>query len=290
MKKKIMSIFLCSCLVLSITGCGINKIESEIKQKEEQVENVKNEKTETEEVSGEISEEEKEEDLQIVNDMLPLMDSVMLCILENNYDFDTTNSSFVWNVMEYYVANFLVDSENVTMSEDYSSAIVSKEDVSEYMRGYVLNSVPEFQPGEETPLITENENSYSFGLGDRGLSKSEIIGFSKNRDDSLDVDIRLMSLDDNTEICTATFRIEPINDESKYFPMVIVDVNLQMPQPVIQSGIIVEINDENIVLQVDGEKETYSMNENASNQIKTKAVGGGIDVMVEDDMIINILN
>lgn len=296
MKKKLISIFICSFLIMFMVGCGTNKkIESNIEIIEdifdnETVESEEKENQKSEKVIYDVSEGDMEKDLQSINQMMPLIDSIMLCMFENNYEFDTTNSNFVWSVMVYYVGNYLSVSSETVFSEDYTSVILSKTDTSEYMKGYILNSIPKFNENGENSLITENENYYIFALGDRGLSKSKLVGFSKNTDDSFDVDIQLITLDDESEICTATFHMETINDKSKYFPLVIVNATIQKPQPTIQSGTIIEMNEENILLEVNGETKTYFLNENASNQIKTKDIGRSIDVMIDSNTIINILN
>ena len=276
MKKKFMSFFLCSCLAISIVGCGAKK---EVKPNLEQVETtpanevIEDIDTENSEENS-VSEDLMEEDLQVVNEMLPLMDSMLMCMYEGNYEFDTTNSDFVWNTMLYY----------------YGSAIISKENINKYMKGYVLDTVPEFVKTNNTPLITENEDSFTFGLGDRGLSELKLVGFSRNQDDSLDVEVQLIGIDDGSEICTGKFRIEGINDETEIFPMVIVGASVEMPQPVIQSGVITEIEEEAITLKINEEERNYFLDETSAEQVKTKAVGNSVDVMIDKDVITNILN
>lgn len=285
--KNFIKIISCLLLISSLTACGLNE---EIVESEKPV--LESIETETNSINIPeiVTDEQKEKDLDVINQMLPLMDSIMLCMFENNYEFNTEDVGFIWNVMAYYVGNHLINSEKITFSEDNSSAIVSKEDVYGYMKGYIINDIHDFEEREDIFLITENQDSYSFGLGDRGLSKSEIISFSKNIDNSFDVDIKLIGLDDNSEICTASFHLENIDDETRYFPMVITNAIIQNPQPSIQIGTIVEINEENVILEINGEKKMFFFNENSKQQVKTKTVGNSIDIMIDKDIIINILN
>lgn len=292
MKKKFMSLFLCSYLAILIVGCGTKK---EVRPNMEPVEttpaNEVVEEIDTENIEeNSVSEDLMEEDLQVVNEMLPLMDSMLMCMYEGNYEFDTTNSDFVWNTMLYYIGNYLMDSDEVTISDDYGSAIISKGNINKYIKGYVLDVVPKFVKTDNTPLITENKDSFTFGLGDRGLSELKLVGFSRNQDDSLDVEVQLVGMDDGSEICTGKFRIEGINDETEIFPMVIVDASVEMPQPVIQSGVITEIEEETITLRINEEERNYFLDETSAEQAKTKAVGNSVDVMIDKDVIINILN
>lgn len=304
MKKKWLSIFLCSVMILGVAGCETKK---DVEKEEQNLENVEvnqetNNTTENTipqlktdkdgnvigELNADPNETIMEADLKNIDKMMPLMDSMLLCMTEGNYEFDTTNSDFVWNTMLYYIGNYLTDSEDITISEDYTTAIISEENVNKYMRGYILNDIPKFEKTENTPLITKNESSYSFGLGDRGLSELKMVSFSRNTDNSLDVDVKLVGIDDNSDISIGSFHLEPSNNE--VFPMIIVNASVQRPQPKIQSGTIVEIQDEAIILEINGEEETYSLNENSANQVQTKAVGSNIDVMIDKDAIINILN
>ena len=72
--------------------------------------------------------------------------------------------------------------------------------------------------------------------------------------------------------------------------MVITNAIIQNPQPSIQIGTIVEINEENVILEINGEKKMFFFNENSKQQVKTKTVGNSIDIMIDEDIIINILN
>ena len=50
-------------------------------------------------------------------------------------------------------------------------------------------------------------DTYFFGLGDRGLSQTEILSFEYTDMDTVKVSARLFGLDDDLTICTADFTL-----------------------------------------------------------------------------------
>jgi len=138
--------------------------------------------------------------------MLAVMDSLNMCMVENNLEYAPENPDFLWTALFYAIGNYpaLRDNEaNNLLTMDYSTGtiIVYYKLVQEYATG-LTERYSDLPPFPEGAPVSQNADTdyYHFPMGDRGLSYGEIASWTINGDGTHTVECRLMGADDNSLI------------------------------------------------------------------------------------------
>ena len=221
--KKYLSI-ICGIVLLfsmSIMGCGSSskKTGNDVVTQESTCENemVDNSVNETEEsLVNETSTDMENSEMQqpISFDDLPddikgciiPMDSLMLYHVETGKEYDSKDPHMFWRTLHYALGNFGMNYNRAEMV-DYELAVESMV-IGEFATSFIVEYNDPFQiPEELADSIRYNneEDIYYFGLGDRGLSQTEILSYEYVDNDTLKITARLFGQDDNATICKGDF-------------------------------------------------------------------------------------
>lgn len=207
MKKKILAGIVNGLLVLSIlSGC----------QKKEAAEAIDT-TTATEEItaSEEAQENTASEEAQILSveslsaehqNMLAVMDSLNMCMLENDWEYTPEDPAFLWTALFYTIGNY----PNI---RDNESTGAIKIDSYEGIMTVYYKLIQEYATGitetyEELPAlpadccVMQNADTeyYDFPMGDRGISYGKIASWTVNADGTNTVVTELRAADDESLI------------------------------------------------------------------------------------------
>lgn len=152
-----------------------------------------------------LTEEELSEELK---GMVMAIDSLMMASVENGETVTANNPEKFWTVMHYALGNY---AETYNRGEVMESELAVKStDVVEFAAALTdgFNGLETMPASEEYGIRFDAEtDTYFFGLGDRGLSQTEILSFEYTDMDTVKVSARLFALDDDSTICNADFTL-----------------------------------------------------------------------------------
>ena len=152
-----------------------------------------------------IATEELPEELK---GMIVSMDSLMLAGIESGDAVTVVNQETFWTVMHYAIGNF---AEAYNCGEVVESDLaVAGADVAEFAAALTdgFESLEAMPASEEYGIRYDAEtDTYFFGLGDRGLSQTEILSYEYTDMDTVKVSARLFAQDDDSTICNADFTL-----------------------------------------------------------------------------------
>ena len=138
--------------------------------------------------------------------MLAVMDSLNMCMVENDYSFDAADPQFFWSALFYTIGNYhdLRDNEGDGMITcDYESGYmkVFYRLVQEYASGIFeeYEDLPEIPEGCPVTLDEDTEY-YDFMMGDRGMSYGKIVSWTEYEDGTNLVETQLLDPSDETII------------------------------------------------------------------------------------------
>ncbi len=206
--KRIFSLLLV-CILMFVFGCGKENADSESiiltnEAVEEQIE-VESESAESIIVSDEngIAFEELPDDIKGL--IIPI-DSLLLYHIENGGEYAAEDPEMFWQVMHYAIGNFgefynraeLVESELAADSMvigEFASAIIAD-----------LEEIPSIPDSLSYGVRYDSEEDlYFFGVGDRGLSQTEILSYEYIDNNTLKIRARLFAMDDDSTILEGDF-------------------------------------------------------------------------------------
>lgn len=137
------------------------------------------------------------------------IDSLLLYHAETGNEYDSNNSYMLWRTLQYAFGNFGIN-YNRAQTKDYNIT-VEPMTIGEFTTSIIDGDYRNYPiPAELSDDIwyDGNDDLYYFGLGDRGLSQTEILKYQYLEDHNLKVTARLYGLDDNTTICSGTFYLK----------------------------------------------------------------------------------
>jgi len=134
------------------------------------------------------------------------MDSLMLYHVETGKAYDPKDTHMFWRTLHYALGNFGVNYNRAEMT-DYELAVESMV-IGEFATSFIVEykeplPIPE-ELGDSIRYDSE-EDIYYFGLGDRGLSQTEILSYEYVDNNTLKITARLFGQDDNSTICKGDF-------------------------------------------------------------------------------------
>lgn len=298
MLKRKLILFMCSLLViLNLCSCGKKDTQSNKPQDvvngsaitiENQQETLNENNQNKKEINNldEPSKEELEKDKENINIILPLLDTTTMCMKENNYEFNTKSKEFIWNELFYFVSNYNQNYDEMKIEDNYCK--VNETILTKIVKSFGLSELPKYT--KELSFINKNNNTYEFMLGDRGNSKLELVSFSKNKDNTFDVEVNLILSDDNSIICKGFYHLKPI--ENAFFPFEIIDGRIEESMGNILSGQIKKWKDEHTIqILVKNELQDFQVTDDKIVKIlKDKSIGDYIDFTIKNEIIVSVLN
>ena len=234
MKKKTLSVILSALMLLTIfTGCGSNEeqttpaltvtteqiptttdtdentesVESTSDIEEVPVSEVTSDTQELAEVPSSVTTQIPVEELsQKQQNMLAIMDSLNMCMVENQCDYTPENPDFLWKALFYTIGNYpdLRDNEEsglITIDNSTGTMIVNYKLVQVYATG-ITESYSDLPALPEESYVSQGEDTeyYHFPMGDRGLSYGKIASWAENGDGTHTVETQLIGADDESLI------------------------------------------------------------------------------------------
>lgn len=218
MKKNFLSISLVFPLILTLfTGCkaenqqnppSLTVTTEQIPDSSlsETIATPQEEATSTETSSVTIVEIPVEELSKEHQNMLAIMDSLNMCMVENQCDYAPEDPDFLWKALFYTIGNYpdLRDNEGnglITIDNSTGTMIVNYKLVQEYATG-ITESYSDLPALPEGSYVTQSEDTeyYHFPMGDRGLSYGKIASWTENGDGTHTVETQLIGADDESLI------------------------------------------------------------------------------------------
>lgn len=218
MKKNFLSISLLFPLILALfTGCKAENQQnsSSLTVTTEQIPDSslsetiatpQEEATSTETSSVTIVEIPVEELSKEQQNMLAIMDSLNMCMVENQCDYTPEDPDFLWKALFYTIGNYpdLRDNEEsglITIDNSTGTMIVNYKLVQEYATG-ITESYSDLPALPEESYVSQGEDTeyYHFPMGDRGLSYGKIASWTENGDGTHTVETQLIGADDESLI------------------------------------------------------------------------------------------
>ena len=137
--------------------------------------------------------------------MVPI-DALLLYHVENDAEYVSNDPEMFWMVMHYAIGNFGTFYNRAELRE-YELAVESKV-ISEFASAIVadLEDIPGIPDSLSMNIRYDSEEDlYFFGVGDRGLSQTEILSYEYVDNHTLKISARLFAMDDDSTILKGDF-------------------------------------------------------------------------------------
>ncbi len=205
LKTKLAIVFITSISILSLLGCNSSSETMDVTLNvEESTSTYENEPIATIEQEVSVSDFNELPD-DIKGTIIPI-DSLLLYHAETGKEYDANDSYMLWRTLQYAFGNFGVNYNRAELKE--YSLTVEPMTIGEFTTAILDGDYKNYPIPEELndqAWYDSNDNSYYFGVGDRGLSQTEILTYQYLDNHNLKVTARLYGLDDNSTICSGTF-------------------------------------------------------------------------------------
>lgn len=156
-----------------------------------------------------------------VRAMLPMMDSVMLCLTEGAAESHTfSDASYVWSLLYYLCVNHPSVSSHIAVDDQAGTLSISAEDLLSLASACFENpsSLPAVPSDFSGIRFDSKTNQYTMTLSDRGSSKSDIrsIQFTEDHTAVATVDLIDMNSGDYLQTFTFVLAANPQAEKSGY--------------------------------------------------------------------------
>lgn len=148
--------------------------------------------------------------------MIPPVNAMVLCMVEQGMDYDQNNDIFYWNSLYYMISLYGQMDSRAELTDD--TLILPSETVADYAAALF----PEYRGLPELPVrlldrVTYDRASDSYRLvrGDAGLSETRIDSV-QSQDGGLRVTGALVALEDNSELCRFSASLIPTDSMFGY--------------------------------------------------------------------------
>ncbi len=134
------------------------------------------------------------------------MDSLMLYHVETGKEYDRADAYMFWRTLHYAFGNFGLNYNRAEIT-DYELEVESMV-IGEFATSFIPdydNPPPIPEELSDSVRYDDSSNTYYFGLGDRGLSQTEILSYEYVDNNTLKISARLFGLDDDSTICKGDF-------------------------------------------------------------------------------------
>ncbi len=209
--KKYLSIFLFFISIFILTACKTSDNASEVPSTSEIEEQplIASDSKPSAIIESEIYVSDFNELPDDIKGTIIPIDSLLLYYAETGNGYDSSDSYMLWRTLQYAFGNFGVNYHRADL-KDYSLC-VEPINVGEFTTSILDGDYKNYPiPKELSDNIwyDSSDDLYHFGLGDRGLSQTEILSYQYLEDHNLRVNARLYGLDDDTTICSGTFYLK----------------------------------------------------------------------------------
>ena len=152
------------------------------------------------------------------------IDSLMLCMLENNKTYDAVDPEFFWSALYYFLGNYGEENDLVTVTED-GKLKVPKKVAQEYAIALFANYddlLPLPDTLSDSIIYDKDLDAYLLTKGDRGLSETILSNYQET-ESNYTVTAKLVSTTEDNEVlgeCTVTMQKNAFADgivDPKYF-------------------------------------------------------------------------
>ena len=201
----------CICICMLAVGCGNKTTNTESVAYETETENNSSENGTVDSdlpsaynPDG-IAYEELPDDIK---GMLIPIDSILLYNVESGKEYTPEDAEVFWSAMHYAFGNF---GEFYNRAERMGSKLVVESmDAAEFATAFVedFEELPAVPDSLSERVCYENEGGiYLFGVGDRGLSATELLSYEYVGSNTLKITARLFAVDDDSTICEGDFTL-----------------------------------------------------------------------------------
>ena len=205
MKRK----FVAVCITIAglsvfATACGDKTdttVQAEAEVQTEADDPAEEAKAETEDVELDVENLSEEQ-----NNMLAVMDSLNMCMKENDYSYDSSNPEFVWSALFYTIGNYpnVGNRDNSDLMEENGETGIRKvyyKLVQEYATG-LFEDYSELPDLPEEGIVQQDTDAdyYDFQMGDRGISYGRIASWTEHADGTNTVVTELVDAEDDSVI------------------------------------------------------------------------------------------
>lgn len=231
MKSKIILFICIICLLLSVVGCG-NENESTDYESVISEEAIPDESVavETQEVTmDEIETQEAapnenttvETQIVVMEDGIPFeelpddikgtiipVDSLMMYHIEMGGEYAPEDPQMLWLALYYAIGNYgaFYNRAEYVDSELAVESMVISEFISAFSTE--IKEIPQIPDSLSGIIRYDSEKEmYFFGVGDRGLSQTEILSYEYVDSNTLKISARLYAMDDDSTICAGDFTL-----------------------------------------------------------------------------------
>ena len=140
-----------------------------------------------------------------VEGMIPPVNALVLCMLENGLDYDESSDVFLWNSVYYMISLYGQMDSRAELTDEM--LILPTETVEDYAAALFTNyhGLPQL-PAVLCDRISYDaaSDSYSLARGDAGLSETVIEQVSQQADGTFQVSGTLIALEDESSLCGFT--------------------------------------------------------------------------------------
>ena len=143
-----------------------------------------------------------------IKGMLIPIDSLLLYNVEMGGEYNPDDPEMFWLAMYYSIGNFGEFYNRAELRE--SELVVESMDAAEFATSFVpeFNDFPQIPDWIGSIIRYDNvEDAYFFGVGDRGLSGTEILSYEYVDSNTLKIKARLFAADDNSTIREGEFTL-----------------------------------------------------------------------------------
>ena len=197
MKKKLCSLVLVAAMLCSLGGMAYADNAKDLQDAAASVEFV----------PGSVPAESGQ-----VEGMIPPVNALVLCMLENGLDYDESSDVFLWNSVYYMISLYGQMDSRAELTDEM--LILPTETVEDYAAALFTNyhGLPEL-PAVLSDRVSYDaaSDSYSLARGDAGLSETVIEQVSQQADGTLQVSGTLIALEDESPLCGFTASLT-VND------------------------------------------------------------------------------
>lgn len=142
--------------------------------------------------------------------MIEPMEVIMTCMIENNYLYDTENPDFFWAAVRYMCGICGINDADAVVDSEKGTLTLPKEAVVKYAQTAFAkyNDLYEIPDSSKDTITYDEENeTYTFSIGDKGITEPFINSVEENGDGTYTVFVDLMDPTDNTLIADFEFVI-----------------------------------------------------------------------------------
>ncbi len=208
MKNKLALVFIISISILSLVGCDSSSETTGVTLNiEEPTSTYENEPIATIEQEVSVSDFNELPD-DIKGTIIPI-DSLFLYHTETGKEYDANDSYMLWRTLQYAFGNFGVNYNRAELKE--YSLTVEPMTIGEFTTAILDDDYKNYPIPEELSdniWYDSNYDLYYFGIGDRGLSQTELLTYQYLDNHNLKITARLYGLDDNSTICSGTIYLK----------------------------------------------------------------------------------